>query len=253
MIKQVLAIGIVSILSVTGAYAQSCVPGPKCVAADQAAQAAIAGWQPLLQKPSVHISSEVAYCTNMQVVETAKICENEFRESGDTACADISAQQAKESQSSADVALGSAAASAAMANWAPDCAAVGGDGAKADAGTGTATGGKLDMASAVKKMTGTWTASHTDGKAGHSWTIVLAIAADGTTTGTYSHLSTWPGLPDTKSDSAIEGKINLEDDAIYANITMGGQVYQSVIRDISGTPVVDDGYTFRPELTKSGG
>lgn len=105
-----------------GLAAQECSPGPKCVAADQKAQRSMATWEQAAQSPSVHLSSYAAYCSNQAVVDVAKVCEKEFRASGNATCGGVAAAQARESAAAAQSALASAKASAASSNWKPNCA-----------------------------------------------------------------------------------------------------------------------------------
>lgn len=107
--------------STASGSSSQCTPGPRCSSADAAAQRRIAGWQASLGSATTFISSSVAYCTNAEVVKVARVCEAEFRAKGDSACANISAQQAEQSQSVANDALNNARASAASTNSKPQC------------------------------------------------------------------------------------------------------------------------------------
>lgn len=126
MKSKIVLAGLVLMAAAGQAHAQSCSAGPRCSSADQKGQRAIAGYESRLQGASTHIASMVAYCTNMAVVEIAKVCEDEFRKAGNRQCAQIAADQARASNSSAQSALGSARASAAGANWSPNCNKIGG-------------------------------------------------------------------------------------------------------------------------------
>lgn len=132
VIRAVCTAAVIVFAQCAPAYTQTCDPGPECKAADAKAQNAMAGWQGLLSEPSTHIASEVAYCSNMAVVEVARICEQEFRKMGDSACADTAAEQARQSQLSADSAYSAAAGSAASSDWQANCSEIGNGSAVGD-------------------------------------------------------------------------------------------------------------------------
>jgi len=242
------ASGTLAVICSTPAYSQSCQPGPKCQAADLQAQQAMAGWKDFLSSPSTHVSSEVAYCSNMAVVGTALICQQEFLARGDSECAEVAARQARQNELAAVSALSVAKRSAATSNWTPACNAIGQSGGL----DGDSADGLNDSAIAKigAKMNGSWVATHTDSSRTSRWDIELDVKADGSVTGSYSYVSNSPGLPPFRSSSKIDGHVDIESDAVIANITSDGQLYTSKIIDLSGEPKIDDGWVYKPVLTR---